>query len=73
MANQSLDTVTARSTQVELHEHNGPQCEPFNRGAICKEASCRHDHHVSSHMEISCTPVRGQDNRFSCAHRKRAN
>jgi hypothetical protein len=64
--------MTATSTELELHEHDGPQCAHFNEGAICKEVACRHDHHVSSHMEVNCTPVQGQPNRFSCAHRKRS-
>ncbi|HTW84462.1 MAG TPA: hypothetical protein VMD91_10370 [Candidatus Sulfotelmatobacter sp.] len=64
--------MTAPTMETEVHEHPGPQCDATNQGAICKEASCRHDHHVSRHMEVTCTPVHGRPDYFSCAHKKQS-
>jgi len=65
--------MTATSTEIERHEHPGPQCASTNAGAVCKEPACKHDHHISSHVEINCTPVPGQPDHFNCVHEKRKN
>ena len=52
------------------HEHNGPQCKESDEGVICREDACRHDHHVSRHVEVSCTPVKGKKDVFTCVHRE---
>ena len=52
----------------ERHQHAGPQCKESDKGTVCQESSCRHDHHVSSHVEVSCTPVKGQRDLYECVH-----
>jgi len=56
---------------VEHHEHGGSQCKPSDAGTVCKEGACKHDHHISSHVEVSCTPIAGQRDRYDCVHEKR--
>jgi len=53
--------------KTEQHEHKGPQCKTTD--AICHEPACQHDHHVSSHMEVSCTPIEGKHDLYKCIHR----
>ena len=55
------------STTTERHEHKAPQCKT-TKDEICKNESCVHDHHVSRHTEISCTPVKGQHDLYDCVH-----
>ena len=52
----------------EHHQHPGPQCKDSDRGTICVEPACRHDHHVSSHTEINCSPVKGEKDLYDCVH-----
>jgi hypothetical protein len=56
------------SKKVERHEHTGSQCKASDKGKVCSEESCRHDHHVSRHVEISCTPIAGKPNHYDCVH-----
>ena len=49
------------------HEHNAPQCT-HHEGELCPEAQCKHDHHVSHHLEVSCKPIAGQKDRYQCVH-----
>jgi hypothetical protein len=53
---------------TESHEHKGPQCKASDAGALCHEQACLHDHHISHHVEVSCTPVKGQADLFNCVH-----
>jgi hypothetical protein len=61
--------MATTSEKTERHEHKGPQCKPSDVGKICEETSCRHDHHVSRHVEVSCTPVAGQHDLYNCVHK----
>ena len=60
-----MNTHTDKS---ERHQHQAPQCKSSDQGTICAEESCRHDKHVSKHVEVSCTPVEGQSNLYDCVH-----
>lgn len=54
--------------ETESHQHKSPQCKTPEAGAICHEQVCLHDHHVSRHIEVSCTPAEGQSELFNCVH-----
>jgi hypothetical protein len=56
------------SDGMQSHEHKGPRCKTSDAGAICHEEACQHDHHISRHAEVSCTPVKGQHELFNCVH-----
>ena len=56
------------NTTTESHEHKGPQCKPADEGNICQESACVHDHHVSRHVEVRCTPKAGDQGVFECVH-----
>jgi len=56
------------TSQTERHEHKSPQCKPADQGEICGETACLHDHHVSRHVEVQCTPKAGHDDVFECVH-----
>jgi hypothetical protein len=62
--------MTSSLEKTERHQHKGSQCKT-TRETICDEASCKHDHHVSRHVEVSCTPVKGQSDLFDCVHEVR--
>jgi len=55
--------------ETESHEHGGAQCK--SNGELCHAEACRHDHHVSRHVEVRCIPVEGRTDRFNCLHEKR--
>jgi hypothetical protein len=57
-----------QAAQSESHEHPSPQCKATPPGSVCREDACRHDHHVSRHFEVSCTPVEGQRGMYRCVH-----
>ncbi len=57
---------TAETT--ERHQHKAPQCQSSDVGTICKEEACKHDHHISTHVEVSCAPAKGQSDLFDCVH-----
>ena len=58
--------MNTKSNQTERHEHKGPQCT--THAAVCKNEACVHDHQVSRHVEISCTPVEGKRDTYTCVH-----
>ncbi|HTV93927.1 MAG TPA: hypothetical protein VMG98_14560 [Verrucomicrobiae bacterium] len=57
---------TAETT--ERHQHKAPQCKSSDAGTICQEEACRHDHHISRHVEVSCAPAKGQSDLYDCVH-----
>lgn len=56
------------SSETERHEHKSPQCKPSDAGKVCHEEACAHDHHVSHHVEVRCTPKQGHEGVYECVH-----
>jgi hypothetical protein len=54
--------------RTERHEHKNPQCKSSDQGKICQETACVHDHHVSRHAEVRCSPKEGHKDVFECVH-----
>ena len=52
-------TLKAVATAIDI---------PLKSGTVSAEEACRHDHHVSRHVEVSCTPAEGQRDMYRCVH-----
>jgi hypothetical protein len=33
------------------------------------KSDCLHDHHITRHVEVNCSPVGGQSDLYSCVHK----
>jgi hypothetical protein len=58
----------AKQSEIVAHEHKGPQCKTSDAGTVCQEASCLHDHHISRHTEVRCSPAEGKADTYNCVH-----